>query len=117
MNGFAHLLLERMTFDDHMTVDEVLDAAVEWEAGRLPTAQAAIVGTIERNGQPSAPYSRFIAIATTPKEDKRWQSLYNLVTHLDQLQGAVHTRQGRFYRSEADYTVRDNQRLFDEHKI
>jgi hypothetical protein len=110
--AFAHLLNQRMTFDDHMEVDYVLDAAVEWQEGRLPTAQAAQIGTITRNGHPSSGYTRFVALFLTPRQDVRWDALYNLISHLDQLQGGVHTRQGRFTKAEADFVQRDNDRLY-----
>lgn len=90
-----------LPFDQQMEVEDVLDAAAEWQAGRLPTTEAAKIGGISTPG-----YTRFKAITTTPVTDPRWSALHALVSHLDDLSGGKMTRQGRFNRFEFDQARR-----------
>lgn len=47
-----------LTPDERVEVTDVLDAASDWAAHRLPWQDAARVGTILCHGRPSAPYTR-----------------------------------------------------------
>ncbi len=81
---------------ERLDVNYVLDAASDWQAGRLPWQAAANVGTILCNGRPSSGYSRFIAVQLTPKSDPRRRCLEALGTHLDTQQGLRVTPRGTF---------------------
>ena len=80
-----------LPFDQQMEVEDVLDAAMEWKDGRMPTTAAAQIG---------GGYVRCKAITKTPMTDPRWHALRALCEHLDDLSGAKMTRQGRFDRFE-----------------
>ncbi len=82
--------------DEAADVNDVLDAAQDWDAGKLPWQAAANVGTILCNGRPSSGYSRFIAFLLTPKTDPRRRCLDALGTHLDTQQGLRVTPRGTF---------------------
>ena len=85
-----------LTPDEAADVNDCLDAAAEWAAGRLPWQAAANVGTILCEGRPSSGYSRFIAFLLTPKSDPRRRCLDALGTYLDTQQGLRVTPRGTF---------------------
>ncbi len=85
-----------LTQDEAADVNDVLDAAHDWDAGTLPWQAAANVGTIICEGRPSSGYSRFIAFLLTPKTDPRRRCLEALGTHLDTQQGLRVTPRGTF---------------------
>lgn len=51
-----------LTFEELVEVEDVLDAAVEWQEGRLPTTETVKIGS---------GYIRFKAITKTPTTDSR----------------------------------------------
>jgi hypothetical protein len=85
-----------LTPDEQLDVNDVLDAAQDWQAGKLPWEAAANVGTILCEGRPSSGYSRFIALLLTPKTDPRRRGLEALGRHLDTQQGLRVTPRGTF---------------------
>lgn len=84
-----------LTPDEQDAVSDVLDAAAEWRAGRLPWTVAADIGTYHGPAR-----TRFLAITTTPKTDKRWHDLMALLNVLTDAAGYVRTRQGVYSRRE-----------------
>lgn len=78
-----------LTPDEQDAVADVLDAAHEWRAGRLPWQAAANIGTYHNPER-----TRFLAITTTPKTDSRWHDLMALLNVLVDMSGFVRTRQG-----------------------
>lgn len=83
-----------LTPDERADVEDVLEAAAEWHAGRLPLPAAAAVGTYGD----SPAHARFLATTTTPREDARWHDLQAMLTALVKAQGYELTRQGCFSR-------------------
>ncbi|MDQ3222113.1 MAG: hypothetical protein M3Q75_01350 [Gemmatimonadota bacterium] len=66
------------------SMNDILDAAAEWAAGRLPLNAAAQVGTIlTHQGHPSRAYSRHVAsLWAWRAKDSRWKSLNRMVNVL-----------------------------------
>lgn len=89
-----------LTFEEQVEVEDVLDAALAWTNGELELGVAANLGGIETDGHPSAPYTRFVALRTTPRSDPRWQALDSLCTKLSRMSGYMITRQGVFTRRD-----------------
>lgn len=90
--------LTRLTAEDRQEVDDVLDAAVEWQAGRLPLIEAARVGQIVSPGTdaPSAFYSRLVARFLSLGGDSRGPTMQALLEALVRFQGAQVTNFGIF---------------------
>lgn len=91
--------------DEALAVEDALDAAAEWAAGRLPWQEAARQGAMGyRHWQgrmiESTGYGRFVALLVTPHDDPRWQPLARLCDLLSRQQGYVMTTQGTFSREE-----------------
>src|SRR5690349_6206113 len=74
-------------------IEDVLDAAEAWQAGRLTLSVAATIGTIAYRDQPSPRYTRYLAITHTALDDRRRPALMAM---LDRMVRANHTvtRQG-----------------------
>ena len=81
----------RLTPEHHAAVEDLLDACVEWDAGRLPFTEVMKLG-----GYRSPMYTRRAAIQTTPLDDPRRASLMRLFDTLVRLQGYTATRHGCF---------------------
>lgn len=96
------------------SIQDCLDAAVEWDAGRLPLNAAAQVGTIlTHQGHPSRAYSRHVAsLWAWRAKDSRWPALNRMV---NVLAGAVYvkTRAGLFSSAELHEHDRAVQYLRD----
>lgn len=92
----AAMSTRELSLDDQDMIVDTLDAAVEWQEGRMAWHDAARIGAIEFNGSPSAAYSRFLALTSTPKADPRWQALRALVDRLIRASGFVLTVQGTY---------------------
>lgn len=95
-----------LTPEESAEINDVLDAAAEWAAGRLPWQTAAQVGTILSDGRPSAGYSRFLARFTCSPSDPRRRHLIALQDYLDAAQGLQITDKGTL-------TQRDLNDIFD----
>ena len=96
----AGTLLERERPPElHDEIEDILDAAGEWAAGRLPLTELMRLGTIENNGHPSPGYSRFSAIAMTPASDPRRDYLRKAIRLVVGAQTVI-THQGIFSRDE-----------------
>lgn len=95
-----------LTPDETAEANDVLDAAAEWAAGRMPWEVAAQVGTIENNGRPSPSSTRFIATVLVSPLDPRRPHLKALIDHLLVMQGLTVTEGGI-------YTQRDLNELHD----
>lgn len=88
--GRAGAMSDRvLTPDEQDAVADVLDAAAEWRAGRLPWQEAASIGTYHNPSR-----TRFLAITTTPKTDPRWHDLMALIDVLIDAEGFVRCTQG-----------------------
>ena len=85
-----------LTPDEQDAVADVLDAAHEWQAGRMPWQVAASIGAW--HDSPSR--TRFLAITTTPSTDPRWHALKALLDVLVDASGYVRCRQGVFSKRE-----------------
>lgn len=110
----ASLTPERtLTEEERESVEDVLFAAADWQAGELPITEAAKFGIVPWNGRPSPWYTRFVAIRTTPKGDPRRIALIAMCEKLDKLQGGVHTQFGRFGQGEVDRVNRETAYLLD----
>lgn len=63
------------------SIQDVLDAAVEWQEGRLPLEVMKEIGAISydtkfgRGPEPSPGYTRFLAVMMTTNEDPRRAAL------------------------------------------
>ena len=90
----------QLTSDEREVIEDVLDAASEWQAGRLPWEAAAQVGTLLRGSRPSAGYSRFVAAHVTPRSDPRRAALEALQDHLDRMRGLIVGERGTISRTE-----------------
>lgn len=99
-------LPERLTKDDWQDISDVLDAAAEWDAGRLPLEVFAHTGTMARpaGGLPSAAYTRHVAVRVTSPDDPRWRSLMRALDALADFAGYIKTQHGTFSRDELDGT-------------
>lgn len=89
-----------LTTDERAEVDDILDAAAEWQAGRMDWRAVAGLGRLEINGAPSESYSRFVAVAMTPPGDPRRAALLAFLDVLVRAEGYIATRQGTFTRHE-----------------
>lgn len=86
-SGLDHLLPRRVLspweLDD---ISDVLDAAVEWEQGRLPLAEFARVGSLvyeQRGDRRTSPaYTRHVALRTALPGDPRLASLRKAIAAL-----------------------------------
>lgn len=89
-----------LTPEEREEVEWILDAAAEWQAGRLPWQEVARIGGIELGGYPSAAYTRFCAVAFTPPTDPRRVALLALIDVLIRNSGYKTTYQGTYSPSE-----------------
>lgn len=89
---------ERLTDEQRVEVDDVLEAAAAYRRGELPLTEFANVGTIGRpvSGVPSAAYSRFVAVTSTPPSDERRADLLAAIDDLLAFQGFIVTKAGMF---------------------
>lgn len=90
----SHLLPERLR-EYAPDIEDVLDAAAEWQAGRLDLNTLLHLGTIPYQGRPSPRYSRFVAVATTSPSDPRRAALLAAIERVASTQGTF-THQGFF---------------------
>ena len=89
------------TPDEREAMEDVLDAAVEWEAGRLPFDDAIRIGTLPNaRGNPSPEWSRALAFRMVAGSDPRKASLYRLSENGSRMRGKVLTAFGIFDRYE-----------------
>ncbi|MGI8406035.1 MAG: hypothetical protein ACR2OE_14955 [Thermomicrobiales bacterium] len=95
-----------LTPEETADVNDALDAAADWAAGRLPWELAANVGTVENNGRPSPSFTRFIATVLVSPLDPRRPHLKALIGHLLVMQGLTVTDGGI-------YTQRDLNELHE----
>lgn len=95
-------LPDRLSKDDWQDVADVLDAAAEWSAGRLPLESFAAVGTMLSpfTGRPSAQYTRYVAARVTIADKARLAPLLRALDHLLLFQGQTITSHGVFDRDE-----------------
>lgn len=85
-----------LTPDEQEAIEEVLDMATYWVANGGPTTTAAATGALCWNGKPSPGYTRFVALALTPKSDPRRADLERLRDRLISQSGYIRTEQGMF---------------------
>lgn len=91
------------TPEERQAMEDVLDAAAEWRAGRLPLKEAARFGEIaDRSGVTcTAARTQYRAMLATPLEDPRRPALRALLDTLVARQpGVVLTSKGVFDRDE-----------------
>ncbi len=80
--------------DEVADVEDILDAAAEWQAGRLPLGELMRIGSLTHGTRPSPGYSRFTALYTTSKSDTRRAALMAAIEELIRRDGWVSTGQG-----------------------
>lgn len=74
--AFERLMPERaLDAEERGDVEAILDAAAEWDAGRLPHQEVATLGFIAYDGRPSQGYSRFVALVRADPADARRAAL------------------------------------------
>lgn len=95
MADLAVINRREVTPDERQHIEDVLDAATEVAAGRLPFYEAARIGGIQ-----SPAYTRMLATVTTPKSDPRWHDLMALLDVLITSQGYKICRHGIFTETE-----------------
>lgn len=104
-NAIDHLLPRVLTPEDRAVIEDILDMAAEWAAGRMRWQAVASAGTLDWNGAPSVAYARFVALRVTPRTiydedgniiggDHRWANLQALIDVLVRAEGFTVTRQG-----------------------
>lgn len=93
-----------LTAEDHASIADVLDAAADWRAGKLPWWEAAAVGVIPYDAgtgaRPSPGFTRTVALLRTDRGDPRRAALRALLDELVRQSGAVVTTHGVFTRQE-----------------
>lgn len=96
------------------SIQDCLDAAVEWDAGRMPLNTAAHVGTVlTHDGHPSRSYSRHVAsLWAWRAKDPRWKALDRMVNVLSTAM-YVPTNQGLFTSADMHQHDRAIQYLRD----
>lgn len=78
-------------------IADVLEAAAEWEAGRLPLAELRRIGHIEWQGQPSSGYTRFVALGAAGPRSTAGQTLLRAIEAIVEGDRAIRlTDQGAF---------------------
>lgn len=87
-----------MTDDDKGSIEDVLDAAVECDEGRLPLHAFAQLGTVQPVWRvtPSAGYTRMLAMLVGRNDDPRRAALRRCLDRLLIEQGYVLTKHGLF---------------------
>ena len=82
---------------DHECVNDVLEAASEWEAGSLPLPEFAKIGAITSpTGFVSPAYSRYVAVISTQPDDPRRTALLRAIDRLLIYEGLHLTKHGIF---------------------
>jgi len=95
-----------LSAEERVVVDDVLDAAAEWRAGRLPLEAFAAIGRLphwDSRGRrvEGAGYARFVALLMAEPSDQRRAALIAAIDALVRADThAVVTRQGVFDRGE-----------------
>lgn len=94
-----------LTDDEQGAVADILDAAAEWAAGRLPLHALSEVGKLPAWNAAgrrceSAGYGRALALMSTPPSDPRWPALRDAIEELVRRQEVVVTTQGVFERED-----------------
>ncbi len=97
-----------LTCDEAAVVEDVLDAASEWQAGRLPLGELMRIGSLTHGTRPSPGYSRFTALYTTSKSDTRRAALMAAIEEMVRREGWVSTGQGLDQQGELRH-VRGNE--------
>lgn len=90
--------VERMTDEDKASVEDVLDAALECDEGRMPLYAFAQLGTVQPVWRvtPSASYTRMLAMMTSRHDDPRRRALRRCLDRLLIEQGNILTTHGLF---------------------
>lgn len=102
-------LPDRLTAEDWTDVADVLDAAAEWNAGRLPLEAFAKVGTMLSpfTGRPSAQYTRYVAARVTIADKPRLAPLLRALDALVRFNGYVILASGVYEPTEiADIPIK-----------
>jgi hypothetical protein len=102
----------QLSDEERFEVELVLDAAADWQAGRLAWQDAARVGELLRGGRPSAAYTRFVAAQVAARSDWRRAALLALQEHLDRMQGLIVDARGTMTRAEW-HEIAEAQRLME----
>lgn len=94
-----------LTEDEQWAVQDILNAAVEWQQGRMTLGMFATVGPVPAwNSQgrrvDSVGWGRALALFSTPPADDRWHALKAAIDELVRRQDVVVTRQGVFERDD-----------------
>ena len=91
-------LPDRLSPEDWQDVADVLDAAAEWDAGRLPLESFARIGTIANpaTGRSSPGYTRHVAVRVTHRDDPRRAPLLRVFDALLRFEGWIVTDNGVF---------------------
>ena len=102
---------DELTPEESLEVDDVLDAAVEFCAGRMGISAFAAIGTLHwpGNDAPSPAHTRYVAMAFTPNTDPRKDDLRRAIDKLLVHQGYHLTKHGLFTSEElasADTTIK-----------
>lgn len=89
---------ENLTPVDRLDVNDVLDAALEWQAGRLPLEVFVKIGGCYSpvGTDPSPGYTRYLAMTATVPSDPRRVALRQAVDAILRYQGFVLTTAGMF---------------------
>lgn len=93
-DALDHLLPRVLTPEDRAVIEDILDMAAEWAAGRMRWQAVASAGTLDWNGAPSVAYARFVALRVTPPSDPRRESLLALIDVLVRAEGFTISSQG-----------------------
>lgn len=101
-----------LTEDERLAIEDALDAAVDWEAGRLPFEEAIKIGTVPNaRGNPSPEWTRALAFRNVPASDPRKESLYKLSETGSRMAGKIETSHGWFTRQELNENEFNIRRL------
>lgn len=99
-----------LTAEERLAVEDILNAAVAWEAGALPLHAFAEIGPLAYAGRYSAGYGRFVSVRTASPDDPRRTALLAAIDALVRLEPVVVTDHGVFEKAElatpAGYGVR-----------
>lgn len=94
-----------LTEDELWAVEDILNAAAEWQAGTMSLGVFATIGSLpawnSKGRRCDSPgYGRALALMSTPRTDSRWSALKKAIEEMVRNQDVVVTKHGVFERSE-----------------